>query len=57
MYDAAVAGMLCARRYDAITQGWFGGVADRIGDDELSARLRINSRSPTSLPHLWTRRD
>jgi hypothetical protein len=57
MYDAAVAGMLCARRYDAITQGWFGGVADRIGDDEPPARLRINSRSPTAPPHLWTRRD
>lgn len=43
MHDA-VAGMHCARRYGAITQGWFGGVADRMEDDKLPARLRISSR-------------
>ena len=43
MHDAAVAGMLCARRYGAITQGWFG-VGDRAGDEEFPARRRIISR-------------
>lgn len=52
MHDPAVASMLCARRYGAITQGWFGGVADRIGDDEPPARLRLSSRpvSPADAP-------
>lgn len=43
MHDAAVAGMLCARRYGAITQGRFG-VADRAGDEKFPARRRVISR-------------
>ena len=54
MHDAAVAGMLCARRYGAITQGRFGGVADRIGDDELAGAATYQQ---PALSHLRTRRD
>ena len=48
MRDAIVTGMLCTRRHGSITQGKLGGADCRVGNDELTARLRISSRPPAT---------